>query len=698
MAPPNHARPPGAPRKMGQAQMYTDSHRDRLSTSSSSTAGDQSSTSGGSLYPSGEPSSGALFTVPRLPSDRVDQTRRDASGITIDQRIGAGNWLSRRMPGHQQREHDPSTFIDTPSGNNQQTTNTYAGQGAAAMSTPSIGGPSTSRLYQDLTRGIANSRRGRTNSRISAASSGWGSPKLNIGHGGRHITAAPVAEINTIYGSATPGPSRLPHKTPTGIFDTPRTPSGENAHPSTQRLNGHHHGVNGSAVPTPVNIDGSLSVVRNEEEANNSGLLGMSPAIRRIQGLGLGMTPAIANLNGAPIASPLSKQQQSDQKVFSPDPTGMIANQSVIEHSMAQDSSSGTGDIDAFRARLDEYDLPRSDERSALLDVMRNWREDAMKHHLYETAIYWGDKILNMETHQIAWNDAYNLATAYFLTHRYAQAEQLLCTPLRLAKRSVQSSSEDVDILPEDEIKQAAGDQEWEDLEAAVNATRQTSSLPASMLAKMNGIGGTAEDLESKERKRKERPFTISGTGTGSEGTGGGRSGESASNVDEAVAPVLMGGPKLTEEDAVMSAWREEQNVAMEEIRERDLPPPDSVSLVSISIPCKYLAAQCMVRQEKYQEALDELSGWKNESAEQLQESYHQPSRDGLIKLSSSIWHLKGLIHLKLRNTDEAKEDFIKSLSLDVKNYESFDQLIRGNLLTSSEQWGLIEGLQFVSQ
>lgn len=303
------------------------------------------------------------------------------------------------------------------------------------------------------------------------------------------------------------------------------------------------------------------------------------------------------------------------------------------------------------------------------------------------------------------------MATAYFLTHRYAQAEHLLCTPLRLSRKPLPASKEEKnesleDEEEEDEDTPRQRDTEWDDLDAAVAATRNSSSLPVSMLAKMEGvgIGGLASrDQEDQDaspgRKRKIRNFTVSGTGTGSEGTSGGASGESGSNNEE-VNPMNEGEgtEPMNMGERVMQAWKEEQRVAMEEVRESELPPPDSISLVSVSMACKYLAAQCMVRQEKYQEALDELSGWKSDNIEEIAESYSIPSKDGLIKLVSSIWHLKGLIHLKLRNTDEAKEDFIKSLSLDVKNYESFDQLIRGNLLTSSEQWSLIEGLQFVNQ
>ena len=57
--------------------------------------------------------------------------------------------------------------------------------------------------------------------------------------------------------------------------------------------------------------------------------------------------------------------------------------------------------MQANRARLlqvNGWEEPLEEDRAALLEMMRNWREDAMKHHLYDTAIFWGDKILSLES------------------------------------------------------------------------------------------------------------------------------------------------------------------------------------------------------------------------------------------------------------------------------------------------------------
>ncbi|PWN35831.1 TPR-like protein [Meira miltonrushii] len=352
---------------------------------------------------------------------------------------------------------------------------------------------------------------------------------------------------------------------------------------------------------------------------------------------------------------------------------------------------------------------------SSILEIMRNWREDAMKHHLYDTAIFWGDKILSLETGQIAWNDAYNLATAYFLTHRYAQAEHLLRTPLPLAHleeneekgKEVNNGTEDAD---EDSDTKESLEDDHDELNAAVAATHKSSRLPAAMLAKAHAMQQLASDghssdpydedrddhmsedgLHKLDRKRKDRQFTVSGTGTASEG---------GTSAPGSVAGDLNGDMETDRPRSSARSSRndKEQKLAMDEVRGSEIAPPDGISLVNVSIPCRYLAAQCMTRQGKYQEALDELSDWKSEHNDLLEQSYKQPSRDGLIKLSSSIWHLKGLIQLHLRNTEEARESFMRSLSLDIKNFESFDHLVRGHLLTATQQWDFIQNLEYVAQ
>ena len=69
-----------------------------------------------------------------------------------------------------------------------------------------------------------------------------------------------------------------------------------------------------------------------------------------------------------------------------------------------------------------------------------------------------------------------------------------------------------------------------------------------------------------------------------------------------------------------------------------------------------------------------------------LEESSAQSgSADGGIKLHSSICHLRGILHLRLSSVLDAKESFMEALTLDVKNYDAFRELIDGKMMTSEE-------------
>lgn len=74
------------------------------------------------------------------------------------------------------------------------------------------------------------------------------------------------------------------------------------------------------------------------------------------------------------------------------------------------------------------------------------------------------------------------------------------------------------------------------------------------------------------------------------------------------------------------------------------------------------------------------------------------PASDGGIKLVSSACHLRGLIYLRLDELDKARENFMKALSLDVKNYESFAALLDGSLLAADALWDFIQHLDFKAQ
>ncbi len=47
--------------------------------------------------------------------------------------------------------------------------------------------------------------------------------------------------------------------------------------------------------------------------------------------------------------------------------------------------------------------------------------------------------------------------------------------------------------------------------------------------------------------------------------------------------------------------------------------------------------------------------------------------------------NLRGLLMLKLNRGDQAKHCFMEALSLDVKCYEAFEQLVSGEMMTPEE-------------
>ncbi|GAA5966860.1 hypothetical protein JCM21900_001177 [Sporobolomyces salmonicolor] len=96
-------------------------------------------------------------------------------------------------------------------------------------------------------------------------------------------------------------------------------------------------------------------------------------------------------------------------------------------------SVNGTGDESSFLGRdEDDETVPWT-----MVDRMRNWRNDAKTQHLYDSAKFWGGKVLGLTGNP---DDAFWLAQIHFLTNQYAQAERILTT-VRPAPASVASTS-----------------------------------------------------------------------------------------------------------------------------------------------------------------------------------------------------------------------------------------------------------------
>lgn len=501
-----------------------------------------------------------------------------------------------------------------------------------------------------------------------------------------------------------------------------------------------------------VNPDGSLSVIRNDEDANNSGLLDLSPMLPRFAkqrsravlfgtptGLKYGTSPnplprpALGKPSGLELEPPIDihiptsngfnpsdKQPRQDEDSIQDDSINIIDDERVEQDQDDDDD--------------DAYDVPLATDT---LSRLRRWRHDAMQQHLYETAIFWGDKILSLETSPIAYNDAYHLAQCYFYTHQYARAEHLLTNPLRTgASRHISATATELAASARSKATATSGllasehEEDGDALYNALAATRANSQLPSSILARSS----TKDSMYSVSTgsKRKERDFNVSATGTASSASASTNGSTGRDDANHKHRPTNKAGNRATapadplnlDRDADIDsssvfkptkrvradaqharssntddADEEHDTSAIDndliDVKDKDATIPDGPTLVNHSLACRYLAAQCQVRLAKYHEALELLGDneqWGGAAGAK------KPSTDGGIKLGSSVAFLRGQIHLRLEDLPRARESFMTALALDVKNYEAFSALIDGSMLGIDQQWSFVQGLEYLAQ
>ncbi|KAI0046567.1 TPR-like protein [Auriscalpium vulgare] len=272
---------------------------------------------------------------------------------------------------------------------------------------------------------------------------------------------------------------------------------------------------------------------------------------------------------------------------------------SIGRHPLANDNT------DVFQ---DSGDEEEDEMEWGTVDRMRLWRHDALMQHLYDTAAFWGDKILSWTNDP---NDAFWLAQTYFMTHRYSRAERLLTRPFPTAPPR---------------------------LPPRHPPTNGFGSPPESAGVPFPDVKGKGRELDMR----------------------------------------LPVGPT------------EMIDVAADQL--------DGVSrLVDMSVVCRYLAAQCLVRQGKWAEAT-EMLGEANPFRNSGRSGPAVPNTDGGIKVEASMCNLRGLLMLKLNRGDQAKACFMEALALDVKCYDAFDQLISGEMMTLEEEWEFVQSLAYRQQ
>ncbi|RDB26326.1 Anaphase-promoting complex subunit cut9 [Hypsizygus marmoreus] len=295
-------------------------------------------------------------------------------------------------------------------------------------------------------------------------------------------------------------------------------------------------------------------------------------------------------------ASPLRSSPRQHRKA-----KGSISRQ---PHPLANDTT------DVFQDSEEDAD-DESEYEWGMVDRMRLWRHDALMQHLYETAAFWGDKILSWTNDP---NDAFWLAQTYFMTHQYSRAERLLTRPF------------------------------------PTSPPKRLSTPPPPTNGHLSHL------FPSVKGKGREQD----------------------------VPPPLVSMPRLPVGPGGMIDVPEE----MQERVSR---------LVDMSVACRYLAAQCQVRQGNWIEAT-EMLGEANPFRDSGRSGPAVPNIDGGIKVEASMCNLRGVLMLKLNRGDQAKECFMEALALDVKCYDAFEQLVTGEMMTPDEEWEFVQGLAYSSQ
>ncbi|KAF9925180.1 anaphase promoting complex subunit cdc16 [Linnemannia zychae] len=122
-------------------------------------------------------------------------------------------------------------------------------------------------------------------------------------------------------------------------------------------------------------------------------------------------------------------------------------------------------------------------------------------------------------------------------------------------------------------------------------------------------------------------------------------------------------------------------------------------NLVESSVACRFLAVQCLIRTQNWQEALEYL-GEENQflTKDDISDSQQSNGGEGGIKLEASMCFLRGIVFKNLHNIDVAKQCFKEALKIDVKCYDALDIMITNNMLTTSEEHELINELDFDKQ
>lgn len=141
--------------------------------------------------------------------------------------------------------------------------------------------------------------------------------------------------------------------------------------------------------------------------------------------------------------------------------------------------------------------------------------------------------------------------------------------------------------------------------------------------------------------------------------------------------------------------------------------------LVRRNPSCQYLAAHCLIKQARFDEALAVLGERdptyliKSKDANKRKTPSNPAGRAGNTSKSSrsikseaeavnkryeaGMCYLRGICYAKQNAFDRAKECYKNAVRIDVQCFEAFSQLTKNSLLSSEEEWEFLKSLDFES-
>lgn len=255
-----------------------------------------------------------------------------------------------------------------------------------------------------------------------------------------------------------------------------------------------------------------------------------------------------------------------------------------------------------------------------LVDRMRIWRNDALNQHLYSTAIFWGSKVFTKTRNP---NDGFWLAQAYFVAGMFSRAERVLVGGWEVEETGFDVTEEEGQ--DEQNRRRAAkgkqrqrdtNDNDVEEYEMSIDAggdhsMHQTEELRSSGTER----GATTVPLKNGSR---EAPTTAPSQASTLKANG-----KTAHLVPPQTAEIAAGPPLLEDRRATTRRVR----------------------LTDTSVACRYLAAQAMVRQEKWSAAMEmlgEVNPFKSlRSKHRYSNGAGRETGDGGIKVSPVVFYAK---------------------------------------------------------